>query len=127
MFLSYYNLEFYFCKQFKNNFNITYVFLNQKCYELFYVSKFELDCNLLCKNCKIRQIFKTNFQLIIKKFNYNFLYFVILYDLKKGLQEFLNQHKFKSIYFTQNNVVYQKKLNKSKHILKYLKQSQLYS
>lgn len=129
MFLNYYNLEFYFCKQIYNNFNIKYVFLNQKCYELLYVSKFELDCNLLCEKCKIKQIYRTHFKIIIKKFCNNFIFFVIFYDLTKGLQEFkqYNSYKFPCIYFSKNNMVYQKNISKCKHILKFLKQSNFYN
>lgn len=126
MFLNYYNLEFYFYKQIKNSPNILYVLLNQTCYELLYVSKFELDCNILCKKCKIREIYRTYFKIIAKKCNNNFIFFVILYDVTKGIKEFLNHHQFKTIYFTQNNIVFKKKLRKSNHILKYLKQSQFY-
>lgn len=127
MFLNYYNLEFYFCNQIQNNTNILYVFLNHSCYELLYVSKFELDCNLLCEKCKIREIYRTYFKIIAKKCNNYFIFFVILYDVTKGLQEFLNCRQFKSIYFTQNNIVYKKNLRKSNHILEYLKQSQFYN
>lgn len=129
MFLNNYNFEFYFCKRICNNLNLNYVFLNQKCYELLYVSKFELDCNLLCEKCKITQVYRTYFKIIIKKFCNNFLFFVVLYDLTKGLQEFheYNRYKFSCIYFTQNNIVYQKHLRKCNHILKFLKQSQFYN
>lgn len=127
MFLNYYNLEFYFCRQIQSNFTILYVFLNQNFYELFYADKFEFNCNLLCKNCKSRQIYRKYYKIIVKKCFDNFVFFVILYDLTQGLQEFLNQHSFKKVYFTQNNVVYQKKVSQWQHILKYLKQSQFYN